>query len=362
VKSTYIKPTVIKQKPVDLQASSGIIGYEMTAMDRVDIHQVARYRGAYNPKWKDVVKFIDTTEIKGYTATDGNSLSYNNVQILTKIEGLPQGIEVMDNNIFSLKNLFYNKVNVESPNVILRFSESAAKTIFPLLGEISIDKKDFFLFRSNWDTNYYNKFLKATYNVPQIGTREPAENKSFFASKVIAVPNTIRIETFPEGIISSNDLGSFSKIRTVKENIVSKITEVNRNQVLTLDVFTGLALQDWLIADGIGTQFYQYLNTDYSFGDPQPDDDIKTYITDNVYDRYIVKDVILWQKFWKKGDTLPAIEVNLNDEQKIAAGYTQTKNFQTRFANPNDLNFQLIYNIPQDRNYSIAFTIVLEKK
>jgi hypothetical protein len=362
VKSTYIKPTVIKQKPVDLQASSGIIGYEITAMDRVDIHQLARYRGAYNPKWKDVVKFIDTSEIKGYTATDGNNLSYNNVQILTKIEGLPQGIEVMDSNIFSLKNLFYNKVNVESPNVILRFSESSAKSIFPLLGEVSIDKKDFFLFRSNWDTNYYNKFLKATFNVPQIGTREPSENKSFFASKVIAVPNTVRIETFPEGIIARRDLGSFSKIRTVKENIVSQVTEVNRNQILTLDVFTGLALQDWLIADGIGTQFYKYLNSDYSFGDPQPDDDIKTYISDNIYDRYVVKDIILWQKFWKKGDTLPAIEVNLTDEQKIAAGYTQTKNFQAKFANPNDLNFQLIYNIPQDRNYSIAFTIVLEKK
>ena len=362
VKSTYIKPTVIKKKPVDLQSSSGIIGYEITAMDRIDIHQLARYRGAYNPKWRDVIKFIDTSDIKGFTSIDGSSLSYNNVQILTKIEGLPQGIEVVDSNIFSLKNLFYNKVNVESPNVILRFSESAAKTIFPLLGEVSIDKKDFFLFRSNWDTNYYNKFLKATYNVPQMGTREPKENKSFFASKVIAVPDTVRIETFPEGIIPRKDLGSFSKIRTVKENIVSEVSEINRNQVLTLDIFTGLALQDWLIADGIGTQFYKYLNPNYSFGDPHPDDDIKTYISDNVYDRYIVKDVILWQKFWKKGDYLPSVEVNLTDKQKIAAGYVQTKNFQAKFANPNDLNFQLIYNIPQDRNYSIAFTVILEKK
>ena len=362
IKSTYIKPTVIKKKPVDLQASAGTIGYEITAMDRVDIHQIARYRGGYNPKWKDVVKFIDTDEIKGYTATDGNSLSYNNVQILTSLEGLPTGIDVSDSNIFTIHNLFYNKVNVESPNVILRFSESEAKSIFPLLGEISIDKKDYFLFRSNWDTNYFNKYLKATVNIPQIGTREPKENKAFFASKVIAVPNSIRIETFPQGIISRKDLGSFTKIKTVKENIVSQISEVNKNRVLTLDVFTGLALQDWLIADGIGSQFYKYLNPNYSFGDPHPDDDIKTYISDNIYDRYVIKEIILWQKFWKKGYTLPEIEVNMTDAEKIAAGYVQTKNFQAKFANPNDLNFQLIYNIPQDRNYSIAFTIVLEKK
>ena len=362
VKSTYLKPKVLSEKPVDLQSSAGIIGYELTAMDRIDIHQISRYRGAYNPKWRDVIKFIDTDEIKAYIDLEGNSLSYNNVQILTKLVNPDSRVLIEDTNLFYINNLYFNKVNVESPNVILRFSESNARTIFPLLGEVAIDHKDYFLFKSNWDTNYFNKYLKSTVNVPQIGTREPKENKSFFGSKVIAVPNLVRIETFPQGIIPKKELGSISKIKTVKQNIVSEVKEVSKNRILTLQVFTGLALQDWMIKDGIGSDFYKYINANYSFGDPNQEDDIKTYIAENVYDRYIVKEVILWQKFWKKGNTLPPVEVNMTDEQKIAAGYTQTKNFQAKFANPDDLDFQLIYNIPLDRNYSIAFTVILEKK
>jgi hypothetical protein len=92
------------------------------------------------------------------------------------------------------------------------------------------------------------------------------------------------------------------------------------------------------------------------------DDDIKTYIAENITERYIIKDIILWEKFWTASNPLAQIEYNLTDSEKISAGYKQTKNFQTKFEDPNDLNFRLIYNIPKDRNYSIAFTVILEKK
>jgi hypothetical protein len=350
-KATYLKPGKVKEAPQDLLNSSTTIGYEMSAEKKIDIHQLARYRGPYNPKWRNVVQFLDTPDIKSYVDIYGNTLEYNNVQLY-----------IDDSNIFKIPNLFFNKVNVESPNVILRYSDSRAKTIFPLVGEIAIDKKDYWMFKTNWDPQYFDKYIKASRSVSQIGTREPKEKKAFFGSKTISIPNKVYIETFPSGTISKDQLGSLTKIKSVPQNIVKDEIVKGGNRYLNLRVYTTLALSDWLIADGIGEEFYKWIDPNYSFGNPNAEDDIKTYISENIYDRYIVKEVIVWEKFWKKGNSLPDIQTQLTDAEKIKAGYVKTKSFQTTFETPNDLNFQLIYNIPQDRNYSIAFTVVLEKK
>jgi hypothetical protein len=351
-KATYLKPIAIKKRPVELQNSAGIIGYELSLNDdrKVEINQIARYRGAYNPKWKDLIKFVDTNDIKGYVDVNGDSLEYNNIQLY------------LDPSTFKLKNLYYNKVNVESPNIILRFSESLERTIFPLLDEVAIDHKDLFLFKSNWDSQYFDKYLKANLKVPQIGTREPKEVRSFFGSKTIAIPSIVKIETFPDGVISRPDIGTLSKIKSVPENIVRQEIIKGQNRYLDLRIYTTMALSSYLINDGISNEFIKFINPEYSFGNPNQEDDVATYIAENIYDRYIVREVILWQKFWKKGDPHPDIEVNLTDAEKVAKGYVKTRNFQTAFQSPDDLDFQLIYNIPQDRNYSIAFTVVLEKK
>jgi hypothetical protein len=356
VKSTYLKYDVIKQKPTDLVSSSKIIGYELTAKPRVELQQLSRYRGPYNPKWKDVVSFIDTDDIKGMTALNGNSLTYNNIQLMTSQPTFA------DDNLFMLKNLHFNKVNTESPNVILRSTLTKNSSVYPLIDETAIYNKDMFLFKSNWDTNFYNKFIKSNIQSGVIGTREPKEIKSFFGSKVIAIPNTINLETFPSGVIKRSVIGQLSKITRIPQNIVEEETTFERSKTLNVKIFTSLALQDQLIVDGFGQDFYAYMNPAYSFGNPNQDDDIKTYISENILERYVIKEIILWEKFWKKGSSLPNIAYLLTDEQKVANGYRKTKNFQTIFQSPEDLDFQLIYNIPTDKNYSIAFSIVLEKK
>jgi len=361
-KSTYLKPSKVKEAPIELLNSSTAIGYEISAENKIDIHQISRYRGPYNPKWKNVVKFIDTPDIKTYTDLAGNSLEYNNVQILTSIPGSSLSTTVEDSNIFKIPNLFYNKVNVESSNVILRFSESKARTIFPLVGEVAIDKKDYWLFKSTWDSAYFDKYLRSNVRQSQIGTREPKEKKSFFGSKTISIPNIIYIETFPSGTINKTDLGDERKIKTVPQNIIKSEVVKNGNTYLNLKIYTTLALSDWLIDDGISDEFNKWIDDNYSFGNPKQDDDIRTYISENIYSRYVIKEIRVWEKFWKKGNTLPEIQTNLSDAQKLALGYVQTKSFQTNFETPDDLDFQLIYNIPKDRNYSIAFTVILEKK
>jgi len=129
-----------------------------------------------------------------------------------------------------------------------------------------------------------------------------------------------------------------------------------------LEVFTDLALADYLISEGFSTEFIKYINPEYSFGDPILEDDIKAYIIENIKQRYVVKNIIFWEKYWNLGDPYPEIQTNLTDSQKISNGYFTSRSFSTKFANPDDLNFKLIYNIPQDKNFSISFTVILEKK
>jgi hypothetical protein len=358
IKSTYLKAIPIRRKPIDLQTAVRILGYEMVNEERLNINQISRYRGNYNPRWRDVFKFVDTNDIKN------EGLDYNNIQILTINPNDPTYTQIVsDSNLGLIKNLHFNKVNVENPNIILRVDENLRnQTLFPLIGEIAIDKEDYFVFRSNWDPFYYRKYLKTQKYQPVIGTREPKEEKAFFASKTISIPDIVTLETFPQGIIENETLGNLNQIKNVKQNIVYSEKFEKQKTLLNIDVFTSLALQDFLISDGISEEFIKYINPNFSFGDPILTDDIKNYISQNILSRYVVKDIIFWEKIWNKGKSFPRIQTGLTDEKKIAAGYVTSRNFKTKFVSPDDLNFKLIYNIPLDKNFSIAFTVVLEKK
>ena len=351
VKSSYIKSIPLRDKPVDLQTAVRILGYEVVNEDRLTINQITRYRGGYNPRWRDIFKFIDTNDIKA----DG--LEYNNVQILTNQP------HIEDIDLGYLKNAYFNKVNVQNPNVILRSNGTTKNdNIFPLIGEMAIDYSDYFTFRSNWDPFYFRRYLKSQTSLPVIGTREPKEEKAFFGSKVIAIPSIITLETFPQGIIDSTSLFSKNQITKVPQNIIRQETINKRGRILNLDVYTDLALADYMITNGFSDEFIKYINPNYSFGDPILDDDIRAYILENIKQRYVIKNVIFWEKYWNAGDSYPQIQTNFTDSEKIANGYFTSRSFSTQFANPDDLNFKLIYNIPQDKNFSIAFTVILEKK
>jgi hypothetical protein len=350
-KASYLKSEALKKKPVDLQNSADVIGYEITADDSLTLNQLARNRGGYSPKFKDVFKFIDTDDIKN------EDLQYRNIQMLTDIGYL------QDYQISTLNNVYFNKVNIENPNVILRYSASEARSIYPLIGEIAIDYSNFFGFRSNWDPFYYWKYSRRDTRSTVMGTREPKEEKSFFGSKVVAIPNQIRLETFPGGddTVENKLPNKNSFINTGKSIASLKITE-SRKETLNLRVFTTLALQTFLIGDGFGNEFNKYINPEYSFGNPDLDDDVKLYIQENIFDRYIIKEIIFWEKFWERGNSLPQVQFGLTDIQKIQAGYTKSKNFSINPLFVGSLDFDLIYTLPNDRNSSIAFTVVLEKK
>jgi hypothetical protein len=350
-KSSYLKAQALKKKPTDLQNSANIAGFEIVGNENLSINQIARNRGAYNPKFRDVIKFIDTDEIKN----DG--LDYYNTQILTDVGYLN------DNKILTISNLYFNKVNVENPNIILRYNVSSERPIYPLIGEIAIDYSDFFAFRSNWDSSYFWKFNRRDSRSKVIGTREPKEEKSFFGSKVISIPDIVGLETFSGGLdVQENKLPSKNMITNENKSVSSLRSNESDKTELSVRVFASIALRDFLIADGFGNQFEEYINTAYSFGNPDLNDDISLYIQENIFDRYSIKEIILWEKFYEKGSSYPQIELTLTDAQKVISGYLKSKSFRIEPLSVGGLDFDLIYTLREDKNSSIAITVVLDKK
>ena len=355
IKSSYLKREVLKKTPLDTEQNQAIIGYSLGALDRISLNPIARNRGNYTPRWRSIFQFIDVNDLKS------EGLDYLNIQILDDLG------YVKDTNLGKIKNAYFNKVNIENPNIILtnNLNTDEERFIYPLVGDIAIDYSDYYAFRSNWDPFYYRKYVKNNSFNPVIGTREPKEEKAFFGSKTISIPNEVRLETFPLGIETSQAIIDAGSIQNVTVGIVTDEKITASKTELDMTILVTKSLQDWLITDGFGSEFTKFINPNYSFGDLILEDDIKTYIEENIFQRYVIKDVIFWEKIWvptKGVADPPQINISLNDVQKIQNGYQKSKNFKVILDEAGGLNFRVIYTIPKDKRTSISFSVILEKK
>jgi len=365
VKASYLDIATSQDKPSGLQSSVDI-GFELIGAPRVELSRMNRYRGEYVPRWYDVIKFVDETDLKE------EGLQYLNINIWDVQRGGSGSTASpyyywKDESLGIIPNLYVYKVNVENPNIVGGQNITVStRSIYPAIGEISIDHKDFFVFRSNWDPYYYWKYIRRNISQAVIGTREPKEEKAFFGSKVIAIPDSPIIEKFDGGAIDRNDFGRRStraKIKTITQDIVFEITNTTAIQKeLTLDVYVTSALSKWLISEGFGAEFTKYMDPDYSFDQRTIDDDITKYIEENIFDRYEVSNITFWEKTYQPNIVEPLIRLDYTDAQKKDNGYVVSTNFQTVPLGNNPLNFSLIYKLPTDKQVSISCTVTLNKK
>jgi hypothetical protein len=332
--STYLRAQNLTKQFSNLQNYIGKLGYEVVQTDRTTISPINRQKGGFNPRTINLINFIDR---------DPNLL-YQNIELS------------LDKSFGIIKNLYYNKVNIENANNILKIKDD--NTSYPLIGEIAIDKKDYFIFNSSFDPAFYVKNLTPVSYSFVSGQAEMKEFKTFFGSKILSIPSNIKMQLF-DGYIELTDLGKLSNISNVEQKIVKSIDVVKSNKILTLNVFTDELLKKYFINDGIINQFQIYLDPSYS-NSKNIVEMTNNYIKENILDKYIIKAINFWEKFIPKGVSYNIIELNMTDSEKILNGYVESKSFSVQYTS--DLNFDLKYNIPLDKNYSIAFTIELEKK
>ena len=241
-------------------------------------------------------------------------------------------------------------------------------------------------FLSNWDIAYYQKNLNRKTKKSVMGYRGSIENKAFFGSKMLTIPDEIRLENF--SIIQSGDLvGGDANIQNVDETVIQSNTQQHaisaeprvisefrqnrrrkeklkqKNKFLELKVYSDKALIKYLRSDGIDAEFIKYINPDFSFGEDGLDDDIEQYIINNVVPRYSIKRIIFYEnQFANNVNSLNTIELDLSNLELLQKGYKISENVQIKISTDSPLNFKLIYTIPKLDNYSISFKVDLEKK
>jgi hypothetical protein len=147
-----------------------------------DLQTIYRYQGDFSPKFTDILKFW-LREDNEFTTTASQDLLFLNTHMAPELNG------------FSiLTNQFYTKV---ADTEILTISpDSGYLPVYPLVNEISIDKRNLFAWNSSWDQNYYRKYSNTSEFVDVRGTEEMQELKSFFGSKVMKVPKQFDLFSF----------------------------------------------------------------------------------------------------------------------------------------------------------------------
>jgi hypothetical protein len=176
LQSTDIVPVPDDNKPPQLY-SYDVIGMELTTYS--DPQFLYRYQGDFVPKFKDVFYFAAREE-KYFSLLFNNDFRLANTLFVDSIE-----------ESYELLNQYYSKVADEE--ILLIPPGSGYQSLYPAVDEISIDKKNLFVWNSSWDKNYYRKYSTISAWSEEKGTAEMKEIKSFMGSKMMKLPKTFSL-------------------------------------------------------------------------------------------------------------------------------------------------------------------------
>ena len=232
LKLKYIQPSTISKKrmlepspdtdvPTELSIND-VIGYKIQETD-YDF-QIVRYGGDFIPKTKEIVNFIDAESplfIQEFSSSSKANTRFH----------------INGSNFGKLMNLGYHKV---SDKKILTLSDTVYQSSYPLINETGLDYKDFNIFSSTWDYNFYQIYNDKSISVSVNPFQEAKETKTFFGSKLISTPSILSIETFDysENKDTSKDFwyevkNNLVEIHLYPTNMISKLLKTDnlRNKI-----------------------------------------------------------------------------------------------------------------------------------
>jgi hypothetical protein len=369
LKSNYIGILPDPNKPTVFNLSK-VIGYDLSLQSKPRINPIARHSGLYKPLAKDIIFFkdpyVDLMFSDSYNADLDFSITSNTGEIdpddvyKFKVFNLCRYKNTQFNsnhqNFGLLKNYFYHKVNEEDPSSVLELSTNRAfLSLYPLINEVGIDFKNYYIFSSNWEPGYFTKSIDKSKIQSIIGTRSMKEKKAFFASKYLKVPQHIMLETFKPSVFNKGAIKDTSLIDgTFMYDDVSS------------SVIFYLLIQKRLIEhlfDFIKPIFEKYVNTKFSFGNTDTlDDDVNSYIEQNILSLYKIESVVFYTK--QSRDIIDDIytTAELTNNKKLSENLIVDQNISTKTLNTNLFDLSLIYNKRGGFSNSYGFSITIIKK
>ena len=249
-----------------------------------------------------------------------------------------------------IKNHFYRKVNEFNAASVTKLSTSTDKLpLYPLIGEVAIDKKDVHVFRSSWDKNYYTRSLSGG-TVEQVpGTFETKEEKSYLASTIMKVKDSYNLLSFTSQYVNSEE--EQDEILVDNTNSTDLVIFENNDRIV-VDFYITDTIKDKLASDGVLNAIQQYVAVADSAEDKTTlVDDADLYIEENLVNLFSLNQIKLFTRRIK--GQFSAFENTATIDALDDGGYTQDQNFTFRAHEQKPLNFRLIYNKRLGYSYRI---------
>lgn len=253
----YIQPTTILKKrmlepnpdtdvPIELSIND-IIGYKISETD-YDF-QLVRYGGDFIPKTKETIKFIDAE-------------SPLFIQEFSSSSKINTRFHINEANFGKILNLGFHKV---ANKKILSLADTVYQSNYPLVNETGLDYRDFNIFSSTWDYNFYQLYNDKNISVSVNPLVEPKESKTIFGSKLVSTPAKLSIETFDFSLNKDvtkdfwyevnnnvveihlfpiNMILKLLKTNTLRKNIIYSLSSLKNDSLFTEDFFDEYILQN----------------------------------------------------------------------------------------------------------------------
>ena len=353
VKPSIVQPAADPERPKAYRLSSNQIGNVIE--DREDggyATILRRMNGDYNPIFNEIVTFSDTNsdrKIEGLVPKDPALVTYNQLNG----KGIAfDSFKENTNNYGFISNYFYHKVNEQDSKNILKLSQTTDKLpLYPLIGEIAIDKKDANVFKSKYSKDYFTRALSAGESETTNGTLSPVEKKTFMTSTIMKVRDTYDITKFDS--TQEDNIEALDKIRFAQSNKTA-IHWIDEESQVIADFYLPTAILNELIEDGIEQKFSTYVNPVNSYGDKSSlKDDLQIYSKANISPRFII-DAIKIYGIEGKGLETGFVSVT-QTSQLTADNYKEVTNFNIQSYQNDGLSFRLIYN--KQGKYSYNFKV-----
>ena len=377
VKDSKVQTIPDTDKPESFKLFSGNIGYDLT--DGFTYYPfLVRQNGGYTVDTKPVVTFTDvyshmktntlqstsdSTEIileeqmYKHSLTDIDEINlakdyykrYNRCGVAFNLGFIYDG-GTHDNQWGYIKNHFYRKVNEFNAASVTKLSTSTDKLpLYPLIGEVAIDKKDVHVFKSSWDKNYYTRSLSGG-NIEQVpGTFETKEEKSYLASTIMKVKDSYNLLNFTSEYVGSEE--EQDVILLDNTNTTDLVIFENKDNII-VDFYITDTIKDKLSSDGVFNAIQQYVAVADSAEDKTTlVDDAQLYIEENLVNLFSLNQIKLFTRRIK--GQFSAFENATTIDALDDGGYTQDQNFTFRAHEQKPLNFRLIYNKRLGYSYRI---------
>ena len=331
-------------------------------VNQLRLKMINRYSGYYNPIFKDILFYYNFETVK-----DGQ-------QVVCPYSNTAFDYNYSDNygKFGIINNLWFHKVNDNKDIEIV----NSLTPYFPLTGQYTLNHKDYNIFSSSWDMDYYTRQtdLKNSESCQNIASMK--NDLCMFGSKYLNVPNTIEICGFRLGD-DKNWNGEWNDDWiTNPEGCPGEMMykEINNNSVEFYFFFTKRILRYFY--EHLKDEFKKYISeNEFSYGKDGLEDDINEYVRKNVLKLYRLEKVRLFVRRIKVGqnnskienDYTEYLEFDPDDGRFCDVGYFRRQNFNDVKTitlvkmNRDDFDRKIVYNLRTGMKEEFGFSFILTK-